>query len=169
MLRVLIIMVRTIYPKRRADASLNVSITLAAPKGRSHSFNTGLRYPAAGIAEQNHSHHGSGSSAASLPAGLDGAAADNDLSIPSAPHGEGLPRVARLGDRRWSSRVPRPTRVEALRLGNTQAITAAASHCNFKSHCNFNRGRDFRPNHTERRAMRAHGRLTDCAMMKESR
>jgi hypothetical protein len=36
---------------------------------------------------------------------------------------EGLLCVARLGDRRWSSRVP-PARVsEARRLGNTQAIT----------------------------------------------
>jgi hypothetical protein len=47
---------------------------------------------------------------------------------------------------------------------------AAASHCNFKSHCNFNREQGFPPNIAPNGApLPAHGRLTDCAMMKECR
>jgi hypothetical protein len=36
--------------------------------------------------------------------------------------------------------VPPVRASEARPLGNTQAIAAAAGHCNFKSQCNFNRG-----------------------------
>jgi hypothetical protein len=77
----------------------------------------------------------------------------------SAPPGESLLCVARLGDRRWSNRVPRARASEARRLGNTQAITRCGEPmqlhepCNFTSHANSIVGRDFRPNHTERRAI----------------
>jgi len=76
----------------------------------------------------------------------------------SAPPGEGLLCVARLGDRRWSSRVP-PARVsEALRLGNTQAITRCGEPLQLHEPMQIQSWVGiFAQNHTERRAIAGPG------------
>jgi len=59
---------------------------------------------------------------------------------------------------------------EARRLGNTQAITRCGEPLQLQEPLQRQSWVGiFAQNHTERRAMRAHGRLTDCAMMKECR
>jgi hypothetical protein len=51
----------------------------------------------------------------------------------------------------------------SLRRGIATSRAVTTSRANANSIV----GRDFRPNHTERRALAGHGRPMDCAMMKE--
>jgi hypothetical protein len=78
-------------------------------------------------------------------------------------------RHDRMGGRCRTNGAP-GTRVGSAAAATPRRSRAAASHCNFKSHCNFNREQGFPPNIAPNGApLPAHGRLTDCAMMKECR
>src|SRR6266700_5353137 len=60
----------------------------------------------------------------------------------------------RMGGRCRTNGAP-GTRVGSAAARQPQAIAAAASHCNFTSHATSIVCRDFRPNHTEQRAIAA--------------
>jgi hypothetical protein len=69
-----------------------------------------------------------------------------------------------------SSPVPPARASEVRRLGNTQAITRCGEPLQLHEPMQLQSWVGiFDQNHTEQRAIAAHGRLTDCAMMKECR
>jgi hypothetical protein len=101
-----------------------------------------------------------------------GRQADNDLSIPDRRQAK-----AYCASRGWEIAADyvepgAPGHARRKRGGSAtrRRSLAATGHCNFTSQCNFNRGQGFSTNITPNSApWRAHGRLTDRAMMKQCR
>jgi len=102
-----------------------------------------------------------------------GRQADNDLSIPDQRRrakGYCTSHGWEIVTDYVEPHAPRHARRKRGGSATRRRSIAAASHCNFTSQCNFNRGWGFSPKITPNGApLRAHGRLTDCAMMKECR
>jgi len=97
-----------------------------------------------------------------------GRQADNDLSIPD----QRRYAKAYCASRGWEIAADHvePGAAGASAPATRRRSLAAASHCNFTSQCNFNRGQGFSPKITPNGALlRANGRLTDRAMMKQCR